>query len=774
MIENRELKKLPIIALRDLLVFPNTVTHFDAGRSKTIAAIENAEMQEESLVFLSGQKDMNILEPSVEDLEEYGTVAKIKQIVKLPAGYIRVLVEGIYRARINKILPKDNYFFGEIEIFIEDDKEDSKNLQAAKRLLEEDLRIYQDLNSKLMPGFLQSVLDESSYASFVDTISGYLSLDLEDCQKLLEIVDVYDRMVKLHEVLQKEIEVLGIEKNIDEKVQANMNKVQKDYYLREQIKVIHKELGDSETSVVASYLDKLETKKLPQEVKEKALKEVEKLKDINAASPEYTVLVNYLDWIVDLPWLESSDESIDIKKARRVLDQDHYGLKEVKERILEFIAVRKLSKEPASTILCLLGPPGVGKTSIASSIARALDKEFVRMSLGGVRDEAEIRGHRRTYVGAMPGRIISLIKKAKNNNPVFLLDEIDKVGSDYRGDPAAGLLEVLDPEQNKTFTDHYLDLPFDLSKVFFITTANNIATIPLPLRDRMEIISLGGYTAKEKFEIANKYLLSKNIKEAGLKQKDLSISKGAIKAIIDYYTREAGVRALEKQISKIARKAALEIVEGKKEKVNVTIKNLKDYLGSSKFRIEDLEGKDQVGLVNGLAWTQVGGTSLAIEVTSMEGKGNLILTGSLGNVMKESAMAAMSYLASNAKKYGLNPDFRKHIDIHIHVPEGAVPKDGPSAGVTIATALCSALTGRPVDRFVAMTGEITLRGRVLPIGGLKEKLLAASRMGIKKVFIPAQNEKDLKEIEEDSIKDLCIVLVDDIAQILQVALKEKK
>lgn len=505
---------------------------------------------------------------------------------------------------------------------------------------------------------------------------------------------------------------------------------------------------------------------------EKGLNEVEKLSQMNSQSPEYGVILNYLDWILDLPWEDSKEENIDLKKARQILNKEHYGLKSVKERILEFIAVRKLSKDTKGPILCLVGPPGVGKTSIASSIAHALNKKFVRMSLGGVTDEAEIRGHRRTYVGALPGRVISLMKQAKEKNPVFLMDEIDKVGNNYRGDPASGLLEVLDPSQNKTFTDHFMELPFDLSEVFFITTANTTSTIPSPLLDRMEIINLEGYTPDEKFNIGKKYLLPRQIKENGLNKKNFALSDGAIKEIINYYTREAGVRSLEKEISKVARRAALKIVEGEEEKISVTKTNLPEYLGEKKFLFDLLDKKNQIGTVNGLAWTSIGGVTLTIETAVMPGKGQIILTGSLGNVMKESAQAAISYIGANTKKFNVNENFRSEMDIHIHVPEGAVPKDGPSAGITIATSIISALTLRPVKRDVAMTGEITLRGRILPIGGLKEKLLAAQRMGIKKVLIPKDNERDLKEID-DKVKDLLeIVPLSSMDQVIELALEE--
>lgn len=761
---------LPMIPLRGIVVFPGMVTHFDCGRNKSIGSIEQAELNN-SNIFLTAQKNELIVEPKEKDLYKYGTVAAVKQILRIPGGTIRILIEGLKRGKIEKIIEHDNYLEAEITEYEEEDqKEESIEVEAAIRLVEEDLNNYSELDNKLIPGLFQSIVDESTPSTLVDTAAGYVNLKLEDYQKILETIDVYQRLKKFHEILKKEIELLRIERKIDSQVKSQMDKVQRDYYLKEQLEVIKKELGEEEEPL--SYEKKLKNKKLPKEVLEKGLKEVEKLSQMNSQSPEYGVILNYLDWILDLPWEDSKEENIDLKKARQILNKEHYGLKSVKERILEFIAVRKLSKDTKGPILCLVGPPGVGKTSIASSIAHALNKKFVRMSLGGVTDEAEIRGHRRTYVGALPGRVISLMKQAKEKNPVFLMDEIDKVGNNYRGDPASGLLEVLDPAQNKTFTDHFMELPFDLSEVFFITTANTTSTIPSPLLDRMEIINLEGYTPDEKFNIGKKYLLPRQIKENGLNKKNFALSDGAIKEIINYYTREAGVRSLEKEISKVARRAALKIVEGEEEKISVTKTNLPEYLGEKKFLFDLLDKKNQIGTVNGLAWTSIGGVTLTIETAVMPGKGKIILTGSLGNVMKESAQAAISYIGANTKKFNVNENFRSEMDIHIHVPEGAVPKDGPSAGITIATSIISALTLRPVKRDVAMTGEITLRGRILPIGGLKEKLLAAQRMGIKKVLIPKDNERDLKEID-DKVKDLLeIVPLSSMDQVIELALEE--
>lgn len=766
--------KVPMIPLRDLVIFPHSVTHFDCGREISINAVETAELHD-AKIFLASQKDAMVKDPSIKDIYKYGTLAVIKQIFKVPTGIVRVLVEGIDRAKMIALEEADGYLEAEIEVFTEEKSEEkNKDIEAALKLVEADIYSYAELDDRLIPGLLQSAVDMSTPGRLVDTACGYLNLKLEDSQKILESLDIYERLVNFHAIMKREIEVLSIEKDIDNQVKTKMNKIQREYYLKEQLKVIHKELGDDEEEeeITSRYKRLIGEKKLPAEVKEKALKEVKKLEKTNSASPEYTVGINYLDWILDLPWLEGKKSNIDLTRARQILNTEHYGLKLVKERILEFIAVKKLAKNVLKgPILCLVGPPGVGKTSIAKSVAHALKRDFVRMSLGGVTDEAEIRGHRRTYIGSMPGRVISLIRKAKTNNPVFLFDEIDKIGNSYRGDPASGLLEVLDPEQNSTFTDHYLELPFDLSNVFFIATANTTSTIPRPLLDRMEVINLEGYTPNEKFNIGKKYLWPKQIKENGLKDSQIKISDRALKDIIDYYTREAGVRSLEKEISKIARKAALKIVENnEKKKIFVSTRNISEYLGEKKFLIDEVGRTDEVGIVNGLAWTAVGGTTLSIEATIMEGSGKITLTGSLGDVMKESAIAGISYIASNAQKFNINPNFRKNKDIHIHVPEGAVQKDGPSAGITITTAVLSALTRKKVHKDIAMTGEITLRGKILPIGGLKEKLLAAERFGVKKVIIPIENQRDLKEIDEDAIKNLEVIPISSIEEVAKIAL----
>lgn len=764
------IEKMPMIPLRGIVVFPGMVTHFDCGRDRTIGAIEESEIRN-SKVFLVSQKDEEVEDPTMDEIYTVGAIASIKQILKIPGGIVRILIEGEKRGRIISFEEKEKYTEVEVEVFESKDIEMNSNVEALVRLCEKDIQEYSEMDQKMLPGMLDSLINKDTPETMMDTACCYIDLSVENAQEILEVEDLEERLEIFHEIFSKEVELLKIEREIDTRVKSQLDKMQKEYYLKEQLEVIKKELGEEKES--DEYTKKLEEKNLPEEIRARAQKEIEKLSTISVQSPEYAVIMNYLDWIMDLPWNDSAEENIDIKNARKILDKEHYGLKKVKERILEFIAVRKLNKGAKGPILCLVGPPGVGKTSIASSIAHALDKNFVRMSLGGVTDEAEIRGHRRTYIGAMPGRVISLMKEAKQKNPVFLMDEIDKVGNNYRGDPASGLLEVLDPVQNKTFTDHYMELPFDLSEVFFVTTANTTSTIPGPLLDRMEIINLEGYTPNEKFNIAKRYLVPRQLKESGLSEENVTISDGAIEDIIAYYTREAGVRTLEQNISKIIRKAAMNIVEGEKEKISITKKNLNKFLGEKIFLFDLVNKENQVGVVNGLAWTAVGGTTLTIEATVMKGKGNLTLTGSLGNVMKESATAAVSYIAANVEKFNIKEDFRQKNDIHIHVPEGAVPKDGPSAGVTITTALVSALTKRPVRRDVAMTGEITLRGRVLPIGGLKEKLLAAQRMGVKTVIIPKENIRDLNEIE-DNVKNLLeIIPVSDAEKVIEIALEQK-
>lgn len=770
-----EERTLPLIPLRGISIFPHMVIHFDVGREKSVQALEKA-MMDDSLILLCTQINPKVEEPLQKDFYQVGTVAKVKQMLKLPGGSIRVLVEGLSRGKVKEIVREEPYFEALTEEFTYtmEDFEKNQDMEAIMRLVTLDLEEYIGLNSKVSSEVLFTISDIDDPGRLADVIASYIFLKQEDDQKILETFDFYERLEVLHQILQKEIELLKIEDKINQRVKKQINKVQKEYYLKEQLKAIQKELGEDDdlSNEIEEYQKKINKIKMPKEVKEKALKEVERLTKQSPHSAEVGVIRTYLDWIVELPWDKETKEKIDIKRAREILDEDHYGLKDVKERILEFIAIRKLTNSIKGPILCLVGPPGVGKTSIARSIASSLNRNFVRMSLGGVRDEAEIRGHRRTYVGSMPGRIISSIKKAGSKNPVFLFDEIDKLANDFRGDPASALLEVLDPEQNTTFTDHFLDAPFDLSKVLFITTANTTSSIPPALLDRMEVIRISGYTEEEKLQIAKRYLLPKQMKEHGLTNDRLILSDSAIRGVISHYTREAGVRNLERYIANICRKVAKKIVETDKKRIRVNANNLSTYLGAEKFRFDTLEEKNQIGVANGLAWTAVGGETLSVEVTTMQGTGKTQLTGKLGDVMKESAMAGISYIRANADKLKVSPDFYKELDIHIHVPEGAIPKDGPSAGITIATAVISALTNTPINREVAMTGEITLRGRVLPVGGIKEKLLAAHRMGVKKVILPFENGKDLEEIPDKVKKKMNFVLVKNLDEVIKNAMEK--
>ena len=769
-------RNLPLIPLRGISIFPHMVIHFDVGREKSVQALEKA-MMDDSMILLCTQINSKVEEPTINDFYKVGTIARVKQMLKLPGGSIRVLVEGVNRGEVVDIVSEEPYFEAKTKEYSYDPQkiEINQDIEAAMRLVTLDLEEYISLNTKVSSEVLYTISDIEDPGRLADVIASYIFLKQEDDQRILETYDFYERLEVLHEILQQEIELLRIEDRINQKVRKSINKVQKEYYLKEQLKAIQKELGEDDglSSEIEEYQKKINKIKMPKEVKEKALKEVERLLKTSPHSAEVGVIRTYLDWIVDLPWDKETKEKIDIKNARKVLDDDHYGLEDVKERILEFIALRQLTNSIKGPILCLVGPPGVGKTSIAKSIASSLNRKFVRMSLGGVRDEAEIRGHRRTYVGAMPGRIISSIKKANSKNPVFLFDEIDKLANDFRGDPASALLEVLDPEQNATFTDHFLDAPFDLSKVLFLTTANTTSSIPPALLDRMEVIRISGYTEEEKLEIAKRYLLPKQLKEHGLTQEKVQISESALKSIISYYTREAGVRNLERNIANVCRKAAKIIVEKDKKTIKINSSNLEKYLGSKKYRYDLVEEVDQVGVANGLAWTAVGGETLSVEATTMKGTGKTQLTGKLGDVMKESAMAGISYVRANADDLNISPDFYKDMDIHIHVPEGAIPKDGPSAGITIATAVVSALTETPIKRDLAMTGEITLRGRVLPVGGIKEKILAAHRMGIKRVLLPKDNEKDLEEIPDRVKKKMEFKFVLNLDEVLSEALISK-
>jgi ATP-dependent Lon protease len=775
MIENysTENRNLPLIPIRGIGIFPDTVIHFDIGREKSINALEEA-MLEDSDIFLTVQKEADIDSPKEDDFYEVGVICKIKQMIKMPGDNIRVLVEGIRRAKIVSITQEEPYFEVVLDEYIynfELPLDDS--MEAMVRLTMDNFEEYSSVYPKISPDAAITLKEIKNPDKLADVVSSYIYLKPEQKQSLLEVFDPYKRLEAINSILAKEIKVLQIESEISEVVKKQVSEFQRDYYLKEQLRAIQKELGEDESVEfeVDEYLKKIEEARMPKEVKEKAEKEVGKLLKISSSSPDAGVIRTYVDWLIDMPWDKKTKDNTDLKKARAILTEDHYGLEEVKERILEYLAVKLINKNMKGPILCFVGPPGVGKTSIAKSIARAMNRKYVRISLGGVRDEAEIRGHRRTYIGAIPGRIISSIAKAKVNNPVFLLDEIDKLSSDFKGDPASALLEALDPEQHSTFTDHYIEAPFSLENVMFITTANSTSTIPEPLLDRMEVIEISGYTDVEKRNIAMKYLVKKQVSEHGLKDKQVKISENAIDEIIERYTRESGVRNLERNIGKLVRKSAVQIAEKKKKTVTINSLNLKNYLGIPKYDYDLAYENDQVGVVTGLAWTQVGGETLFIEVNTMKGDGKLQLTGQLGDVMKESAMAALSYIKANAEKFNIDYTIFKETDIHVHVPEGAIPKDGPSAGITMATALISALTKKPVRKDVAMTGEITITGRVLPIGGLKEKLLAAKRAGIKKVVICSKNKADVSKIDNKILRSMEIVYADRIEDVVKEALR---
>lgn len=767
-------RKLPLLPLRGLLVYPTMVLHLDVGREKSVQALEKC-MVDDSIVFLATQKEITIDNPGKEDIFHVGTAAKVKQMLKLPNGTIRVLVEGLQRGKIKQFNEEDKYIEVEVELY-EEQKEASIEEQALMRNVLSQFEQYIQLSKRISQETFAAVSDIIEPGRLADIIASHLPLKIVQKQEILETIPVKDRLMKVLEILNNEKEVLGLERKIGQRVKKSMEKTQKEYYLREQMKAIQKELGDKEgkEGEIEELKEKIKEAKMPKSVEEKALKELGRYEKMPASSAESSVIRTYIDWLIQLPWHEETEDLQDIHRSKEILDEDHYGLDKVKERVLEYLAVQQLTKELKGPILCLVGPPGVGKTSLGKSIARSLGRKFVRISLGGVRDEAEIRGHRRTYVGAMPGRIIQGMKKAGTINPVFLLDEIDKMASDFRGDPAAALLEVLDPEQNNSFSDHYIEEPYDLSKVMFIMTANNAALIPPPLMDRMEIIHIPGYTEVEKQEIAKRHLLPKQIKDHGLTKGKVQVKDEAILKIIRYYTREAGVRGLERQIATICRKAAKMIVAGEKKRVVVTENTIEKMLGKPKFRYGKAELEDQVGAATGLAYTAAGGDTLTIEVSLAPGKGKLTLTGKLGDVMKESAQAAFSYIRSKSKELNIDPQFHEKNDVHIHVPEGAVPKDGPSAGITMATALISALTGKPVRKEVGMTGEITLRGRVLPIGGLKEKAMSAHRAGLTHIIIPKENEKDLEDIPESVRNDLKFIMVSHLDEVLKEALVDKK
>ena len=763
-----------VLPLRDIVVFPNMIVPLFVGRKKSIKALEKAEKNQKEILLVA-QKDANVDDPGYDDIYKIGTLANILQLLKLPDGTVKVLVEGIERLQISHFSDNKDFFEAFTLPVIDKPNEKNKEIDALTRTALSQFEQYIKLNRKIPPEVLVTINQITDPAKFTDTLSAHLNLKISEKQNLLELNSIQGRLEKIISHMDDEIGVLQVEKKIRGRVKRQMDKTQKEYYLNEQMKAIQKELGDSgdakdELIEIESKLKKLN---LSSEAREKVTSELKKLKNMSQMSAEATVVRNYLEWIVSLPWNKNAHVDTDIDKARKILDSDHFGLRKVKERILEFLAVQSRVVKPKGPILCLVGPPGVGKTSLGKSMAKATGRPFIKFSLGGVRDESEIRGHRRTYIGSMPGKIIQSMKKSKYSNPFFLLDEVDKIGTDWRGDPASALLEVLDPEQNSNFNDHYLEIDYDLSNVMFVTTANTL-NIPQPLLDRMEVIRLSGYTENEKLNIAKKYLVSKQIKDNGLKSKELKIGDSAIVDLIRYYTREAGVRNLEREIAKLARKSLKSIIVDKNKKLSITKKNLEDFSGIKKYRYGEIERKNLVGICTGLAWTEVGGELLQIEAVSMPGKGKAIYTGKLGDVMKESVQAAQSFVHSNAAKFGISPRIFEKKDIHVHVPEGATPKDGPSAGIALCTAIVSALTGIPIYKDVAMTGEITLRGRVLPIGGLKEKLLAAIRGGIKKVIISKENERDLKEIKEEEIlSKIEVVLVENTEEVLKKALITK-
>ena len=769
----KEDKKMivPLLPLRDVVVFPYMIVPLFVGREKSINALESA-MKQDNEIFLVAQKSAQKDEPSEGDIYTMGTLGVIIQLLRLPDGTVKALVEGKKRATVRDYIPNPDHFVVEIEEVPETAAENVGSVQAIARVLVEAFRNYAKLSRKIQPELVDTIAAIDNPAKLSDVVASHLGVKLEKKQALLEITDAGERLEKLYSLIIGEIEILELEEKIKRRVKKQMEKTQKDYYLNEQMRAIQKEMGEKDdfSSEIEELEKRMKGKKLSEEAQKKVKHEIKKLKMMSPMSAEATVVRNYIDWLLDMPRQEKTENKHTMKESEAILEEDHYGLKKVKERILEYLAVQSLVKKNKGSILCLVGPPGVGKTSIAKSIARATNRKFVRLSLGGLRDEAEIRGHRRTYIGALPGKIIQLIKKAGSNNPVLCLDEIDKLSSDFRGDPSSALLEVLDPEQNSAFNDNYLEVDYDLSDVMFITTANVLQTIPGPLQDRMEVIRIAGYTEPEKLNIAKRFLVKKEIEANGLTDQDILFTDGAILEIIRRYTREAGVRNLEREIASICRKVAREIVtNGHKKQIRINAKSIEKYLGIPKYRFGASEGKEAVGLTQGLAWTEVGGELLTIEATILPGTGKTILTGKLGDVMQESAQAALTIVRSKADALNLDKNFYKDTDIHIHVPEGAIPKDGPSAGIAMVTSIASAFTKRPVRGDLAMTGEITLRGRVLPIGGLKEKLLAAHRGGIKTVIIPKENEKDLVDIPSNVLKDLELKLVERIDEVLETA-----
>lgn len=770
-----ELRYLPVVPMRGMVLFPYMTLNFDAAREMSVKALE-AAMDEDSEVFLAAQKDINTEKPTINDVFEVGTIARVKQVMRMPGSVTRVIVEGIQRGVIEDGIDGGQFLNAGIRCYNEDIGGMCAALplrEAYRHRLKKTYEEYFSQNPKLTADNFMHIMSIKNISELCDTIAAGIELDIETKQNLLETFDTMERIETLIVAIQNHLEVLKLERQIAHKVKERIDKNQKEYYLREQLRVIQDELGDSEgvKAEADAYTKQVNKLKASKDTKEKLLKEVDRFVKMPQSSSESSVVRNYLDTVLELPWNKQSKECFDIKDAQHILDEDHYGLEKVKERVIEYLAVRQMTKGKNGTILCFAGPPGVGKTSVARSIARALGRKYVRISLGGIHDESDIRGHRKTYIGAMEGRIMAAMKEAKTKNPLILLDEIDKMGVDYKGDPSAALLEVLDYEQNSTFRDHYIEVPFDLSQVLFITTANSLDTVSRPLLDRMEVIELSGYTSNEKFHIAKDYLVKKAAKNNGLTGEQISLSDSALKSIIENYTREAGVRKLEGQIGKVCRKAAKQLLESNKKAIKVTEKNVEDYLGKKRYHFDMMNERDEVGVARGLAWTSVGGDTLSIEVNVMSGSGKVELTGKLGDVMKESARAAISYIRANAKELGVKDDFHKTKDIHIHVPEGAVPKDGPSAGITMATAVVSALTKNPVRNDIAMTGEITLRGRVLPIGGLKEKSLAAYRAGITDIIIPEENRPDIEEVPQEIRKKLNFIPVSSMDTVLSNALR---
>ncbi len=764
---------LPLLPLRDIVILPHMVAPLFVGRTKSINALSNALDQHNKRIFLATQKDASIDSPNEKDIYRTGTIGTVLQLLKLPDGTVKVLIEGKKRAHIKRVAQDDSYFLVEVEEIIEPDVH-TPEIEALCRNIISAFLNYSKINKNISSDLANTIASIENPSRLADTVAAHFSFKIKDKQRMLEATQTFNRLTILYELMQSEVEVLRIETRIKGRVKKQMEKMQKNYYLNEQMRAIKKEMGDADDqqSELQELEKRIKRKRLSKEANAKVQQEFKKLKMMSPMSAEAAVVRNYIDWIIELPWFDRTKVQTDIEKAEGILNSDHYGLEKPKERILEYLAVQSLVKKIRGPILCLVGPPGVGKTSLAKSVARSTNRKFIRLSLGGVRDEAEIRGHRRTYIGALPGKIIQSLKKVKTNNPVFCMDEVDKMSTDFRGDPSAALLEVLDPEQNYAFNDHYLDVDYDLSEILFITTANTLHNIPAPLQDRMEIIRLPGYTEHEKLQIAKGFLTAKHIKMNGLNDKNLHFSDNAVLTIIREYTREAGVRNLEREIASICRKVARKVAKkGKDTNIRISEQSVKKYLGTPRYRYGQVEETDEIGLATGLAWTEVGGEILVIETIVMPGKGKLDVTGKLGDVMQESARAALSYARSRATRLGINPNFYHDVDIHIHVPEGATPKDGPSAGIAMVSSIVSALIKKPVYRTIAMTGEITLRGRVLPIGGLKEKILAAHRGRITKVIIPAENKKDLNDIPAVILKQIEIILVDHIDEVLSTALK---